>query len=1271
MSAVASQKHGPEVLLIFLGHSSDADTLADAIYGLERDLQRLLDQHLSVSAEIPFKSVRIWEWRKDGLPVVGGQDQVVAEAIKRANIAVFVFKERIGTVSWDELNQSRNRENPPIPVLAFFPTDSPPDLNDAGRIAKWLDLVTKRDELVKDWNAPNSKALRPMEKYKDAAHLTTLAVEQLSNAVVSLLKCEPANKDTIPPEVLPAKFLGDHSHLSYDRQPVLTRSLDELDHDSLKELLAKPLSQDLNADLKKGRDGSNPAVSEQLENLGCLYAGRPTLGALLCFAPAQLLTDKSGCCTLQMAIHDGSERGGERAPLSLARGNLLLLYKKGMSWLTGGSVLRRRGQIGTDTRDDLEIPEIVLREALANALVHRDYESKVLQDQPTRIDVYPDKVEIPSYGLLLKEVPIELLNSPNQSLRPFRRNPVIAGIFQCMTLAELNASGIQRMRRVMTSGGLALPLFRTSDDFVCVTLARPFELSSVREPSRTTAGISRPTRKAFISSTSELVEHRKAAQDACLRAGVIPIMWEHSLTVGADIAAGLNELIDEADLCIFILGNRYGSISDRDGISFTEMEFNHAVERGLPVLAFTMHVDHPVTADSFERNPKQKERLTQFKRRVRDQRFCAEFKSPDDLRARIIEALVFLASSPSSMASVSAPNDSQVSHPQNPPAFYAERDYIGRNTFIGRAAQLQTLSDWAKPSDPTSVLLFEAIGGSGKSMLTWQWAKDEQGLYATTVRDWAGRFWYSFYEKGAIMRGFCQQALAYMTGQPLETFAKWPMVDLRKDLLAQLHQRPWLLILDGLERVLVAYHRFDASEVRDEEVHRPTDKILNRNPCDAIRDEDTDLIRALAAAAPSKILISSRLIPRVLLNQVGIPLPGVKPLLLPGLDEPDAEALLRSCGVQGTSADIRYYLTNYCANHPLVIGVLAGLINSPGPHRGDFDGWAADPDYGAKLNLASLDLIQSRNHILRAALDALEPASRQLLSTLALLSDAVDYDTVAAFNPHLPPEPEKVEVPTNPESELYSLNDHLVGFNELPKKEQTKLWRQYGAALIQRKTNEHAMNAWRDSATVREAPKKLAKTMQDLEHRGLLQYEGRTQRYDLHPVVRGVAVGSMKAEDKERYGQRVVDHYASLPHNPYEQAKTMEDVENGLQVVRTLLKLGHHQQAAASYLGDLARALSFNLEAHVETLSLLRPFFPSGWDALPKDVTASDASYLANSAAIALDFCGELQKAFGAYGAALRGNLETKNWRWANVGVLALTSNLSAQSLLTKALRVN
>ncbi|MGH8625184.1 MAG: DUF4062 domain-containing protein [Gammaproteobacteria bacterium] len=481
-----------------------------------------------------------------------------------------------------------------------------------------------------------------MAKYKDLEHFKTLAAEQLKNAVVSLLKCDPLAKP-IAANIPPTTFLGNHEHLTYDRQPVLARTLDELERDQIEELLSKPLSHDLNADLKRGRDGSSPAFSEQLENLGCLYSGRPTLGALLCFAPPQLLGDKSGCCTLQMAIHDAAERGGEKAPISLARGNLLLLYKKGMAWLTGGAVLRRRGRIGSDQRDELEIPEIVLREALANALVHRDYETSVLQDQPTRIDVYPDKVEITSYGLLLKEVPLELLNSPDQRLRPFRRNPVIATIFQCMTLAELNASGVQRMRRVMTEEGLPLPLFRSSENFVCVILSRPFELSSGREVIPLPPNATRTKRTAFIASTTmDLVEHRKAAQDACLRVGIFPVAWEDFPARDVDATTELRHMVDESDIFICILGQRYGSMSKDTGISFTEMEFDRAVERGLPILVFTMHQDHPVTLDAISVDNDSREKLERFKEKACRDRLWVEFKSPEDLRGRILEALTAL-----------------------------------------------------------------------------------------------------------------------------------------------------------------------------------------------------------------------------------------------------------------------------------------------------------------------------------------------------------------------------------------------------------------------------------------------------------------------------------------------------------------------------------------------------------------------------------------------------------------------------------------------------
>jgi hypothetical protein len=179
------------------------------------------------------------------------------------------------------------------------------------------------------------------------------------------------------------------------------------------------------------------------------------------------------------------------------------------------------------------------------------------------------------------------------------------------------------------------------------------------------------------------------------------------------------------------------------------------------------------------------------------------------------------------------------------------------------------------------------------------------------------------------------------------------------------------------------------------------------------------------------------------------------------------------------------------------------------------------------------------------------------------------------------------------------------------------------------------------------------------------------RRYDLHPVVRGVAAGGMKDEDKERYGQRVVDYFASLPHSPYCQAKTIADLESGLHVLRTLLKLGHYEKAFEAYHGTLSQALLFNLEAHSEVLALLRPFFPDGWGTLTREVEASDASYLANSAASALLFCGEHQKSFDAYGAALKRSLETEHWSNTRVGLSNISAALTAQNKLAKALRVD
>lgn len=793
--------------------------------------------------------------------------------------------------------------------------------------------------------------------------------------------------------------------------------------------------------------------------------------------------------------------------------------------------------------------------------------------------------------------------------------------------------------------------------------------------------------KAMISATArDLTDQRLAAQDACITNGVFPVWMKHLPAQDRNGFKVSMEMVEKADIYIGIYAMRYGWVPDFDNpkqVSITELEFDRALERKASgklkeLLIFIRNESGNFALADIEMNELAQQKLKAFKERASKGRVVGFFGSTEDLQRQISEALAAFCrsqiiqteSEPSTNRDGSSRTEHTIPHPPN---FYAEPDYIGSHKFTGRAAELQVLTDWAKPADPTNLLLFEAIGGNGKSMLTWEWTTNPRHALAARPADkhWAGRFWYSFYERGAIMADFCQRALAYMTGRPLEDFAKKKTAELKDDLLAQLHARPWLLILDGLERILVAYHRIDAAEVPDEEANIPTDKIVNRNPCDAIRDEDNDLLRALAAAAPSKLLVSSRLTPRVLLNPSGQPIPGAKRITLPGLRPPDAEALLRSCGIEGKSDSIQSYLTANCDNHPLVIGILGGLIANYLPARGDFDAWSAAPDGGAALDLASLDLIQCRNHILEAAIKQLPDASRQLLSTLALLTDSVDYETLKAFNPHLPPEPEEVEKPTPPEKDTHWFKGGFASWNKLPKNEKAAVQKQYEAALTRWQDFEKAVQARLASAEFRAAPKKLAETVKDLEQRGLLQWDGRTRKYDLHPVVRGVASGAMAAADRERHGQRVVDHFTAQPHRPYEEAETMEDVRSGLHIVRTLLKLGHYQQAADAYQGDLALALLFNLNAYAETLSLLKPFFPNGWGELPKEVTARDSAYLAADAAIALHSCGELAAAPVAYGAVLRVNLEAKDWPNTAVQLNNISRNLAGQNRLAQALRTD
>ena len=240
-------------------------------------------------------------------------------------------------------------------------------------------------------------------------------------------------------------------------------------------------------------------------------------------------------------------------------------------------------------------------------------------------------------------------------------------------------------------------------------------------------------------------------------------------------------------------------------------------------------------------------------------------------------------------------------------------------------------------------------------------------------------------------------------------------------------------------------------------------------------------------------------------------------------------------------------------------GVLAGLINDYLPDRGNFDAWAGDSSGGGQLNLANLDLIQKRNHILHAALAAIPQKGRQLLSMLALLSEAVIIPPSTPSIHTCLRNRKKCKQPVRPEDGRW--------WNRMSDDEKEQAQQDYQAAVERRKEYEEALKARLQSSEFLAAPQKLAKTVRDLERRGLLQYDAQAKRYDLHPVVRGIAAGRLREEEKEHYGQRVVDHFSRQAHNPYVEAETLEDLRDGLHVVRTLLQMGRYQQAWDTLLG--------------------------------------------------------------------------------------------------------
>ena len=143
----------------------------------------------------------------------------------------------------------------------------------------------------------------------------------------------------------------------------------------------------------------------------------------------------------------------------------------------------------------------------------------------------------------------------------------------------------------------------------------------------------------FISSTfTDLREERKEIIQSLLSAKYIPAGMEMFSASNNEQFKYIKKIIDNCDYYVLIIAARYGSINPDTGISFTEQEYDYAINKNIPVLVF-LH-DDPFNLPKEKRDDENRELLIQFRDKVsKSRRLCKMWKSPSELVSNVIISL--------------------------------------------------------------------------------------------------------------------------------------------------------------------------------------------------------------------------------------------------------------------------------------------------------------------------------------------------------------------------------------------------------------------------------------------------------------------------------------------------------------------------------------------------------------------------------------------------------------------------------------------------------
>jgi ATP-dependent DNA helicase RecG len=255
------------------------------------------------------------------------------------------------------------------------------------------------------------------------------------------------------------QLLRERGEANFESLPAPSTSIDDLDDG----LVRRYAASFLGGPLPHKKD----AVLELLHRRNCVIkegnVWRPTTSGFLLFAQEPQRVFPSA--EILLARYSGKQMADEFIR-EIVRGPLPEQVHRVQAWLVAN--MRKGSRIKSLQREDRsEYPIPAVREAIVNAVAHRDY---AIRGDEIRVFMFSDRIEVYSPGRLPGHVTVDNLVEER-----FSRNEVIAQVLADMGFIERLGYGIDRMIRLMREWSLPAPRFAETTNGFKVTLRGPGE----------------------------------------------------------------------------------------------------------------------------------------------------------------------------------------------------------------------------------------------------------------------------------------------------------------------------------------------------------------------------------------------------------------------------------------------------------------------------------------------------------------------------------------------------------------------------------------------------------------------------------------------------------------------------------------------------------------------------------------------------------------------------------------------------------------------------